>query len=70
MKEKLLRKYSAAFLLKTSRYSALTSPLTTFSSNIGTVTKMFRFLEYLSTEIDHGKDVEWNMQWLKNIIKF
>jgi hypothetical protein len=70
MKEKLLRKYSAAFLLRISLYSAPTFPLTIFSSNITTVTKIFRFLEYLSTEIDHGKDVEWNMQWLKNIIKF
>jgi hypothetical protein len=27
-------------------------------------------LEYLSFELDKGKDVEWNMTWLKNILKF
>lgn len=31
---------------------------------------LLKFLEYLSIEIDQGKDVEWNMQWLKNILKF
>ncbi len=27
-------------------------------------------MEYLSNEIDKGKDVEWNMIWLKNILKY
>lgn len=34
------------------------------------LTLIIRFLEYLSIEIDQGKDVEWNMNWLKNILKF
>lgn len=31
---------------------------------------LLKFLEYLSAEIEKGKDVEWNMIWLKNILKF
>lgn len=31
---------------------------------------LHRFLEYLSHEIEKGKDVEWNMIWLKNILKY
>lgn len=27
-------------------------------------------MEYLSSEIERGRDVEWNMIWLKNILKF
>jgi hypothetical protein len=32
--------------------------------------KLDRFLEYLSFELDKGRDIEWNMTWLKNILKF
>jgi len=27
-------------------------------------------LEYLSDEIERGRDIEWNMEWLKNILKY
>ena len=31
---------------------------------------IIKFLEFLSREIEKGKDVEWNMIWLKNILKY
>lgn len=31
---------------------------------------ILKFLEYLSREIEKGKDIEWNMVWLKNILKY
>lgn len=30
----------------------------------------YRFLEYLSKEIEKGKDIEWNLIWLRNILKY
>lgn len=30
----------------------------------------YRFIEYLAGEIEKGKDIEWNMMWLKNLLKF
>jgi len=29
-----------------------------------------RFLEYLSSELEKGKDLEWNLMWVKNLLKF
>lgn len=31
---------------------------------------LFRFLNYLSDEIEKGRDLEWNMHWLKNLLKY
>lgn len=31
---------------------------------------LFKFLEYLGTEIEKGRDIEWNMVWLKNILRY
>jgi periodic tryptophan protein 2 len=31
---------------------------------------LFRFMEYLAGEVEKGKDIEWNMTWLKNLLKY
>ena len=31
---------------------------------------LFRFLEYLQKEIEQAKDIEWNMIWLKELLKY
>lgn len=27
-------------------------------------------MEYLSSEVEKGKDIEWNLIWVKNLLKF
>ena len=31
---------------------------------------LFRFLDFLQKQIEHGKDIQWNIFWLKEILKY
>jgi len=31
---------------------------------------LFRFLEFLQKEIEHSRDIQWNMTWLKELLRF
>ena len=31
---------------------------------------LFKFLEFLAVQIEQSKDIEWNMIWLKQIMKY
>lgn len=31
---------------------------------------LFRFLEFLQLQVEHGRDIHWNMIWLKELLRF
>ena len=31
---------------------------------------LFKFLEFLAVQIEKSEDIEWNMMWLREIVKY
>lgn len=31
---------------------------------------LFRFMDYLASQLEAGKDLEWNLEWLKSLLKY
>ena len=31
---------------------------------------LFKFMEYLALELDVGKDLEWNLEWVRSLLKY